>query len=190
MSRMIVISLVLVALVALPSCRTNANRSPSTSIVGGTAAGAGLGALVGWAAGKPGTGAAVGAGVGLLAGAIQADADARERDRQDEIRARRTVIVREEADRDRVYRSERDERRDRAYDYLYEAQRSSDPVRAERLLKLSLTEYRTPEAHTALGELYESQGDGAAAESEYRRALDLDPEYRPAEDDLRRLGRR
>ena len=191
MSRLTLLLLIIIPLATLPGCQTNPNRSPSETIVGGTAAGTGAGALIGWAAGKPGTGAAVGAAFGFLASAIQADADSREKKRIDEERrSTRVTYVERRAPVREEYRSERDERRDRAYNYLYDAQRTTDRVRAESLLKKSLTEYRTPEAHTALGELYEAQRDWAGAESEYRRALDLDPGYRPADDNLQRLQRR
>jgi len=73
---------------------------------------------------------------------------------QDEERRRRvTYIERRDPPVRTEDRSDRDERRDRAYDYLYQAQRSSDTARSDSLLKRSLTEYRTPEAHTALGDI-------------------------------------
>ncbi len=160
----------------LTGCQTNPHRSPGGTVVGSTALGAGFGALIGLAAGDPGVGAAIGAGVGLLGGAIQADQDAQARDAHFhdsppvyESEARPVVVYKSRAPREVVARR-----------LLARALRSANEERSERLLKESLTEYRTPEAHTALGELLERQGNYSRAEREYERALDLDPDYRPA----------
>ena len=174
------------ALMALPACRTNPHRSPGGTVVGSTAAGAGLGALIGWAAGDAGAGAAIGAGVGLIAGAIQADEDAQARDELESYSRRRRVVVREASVQ---YDSPYADRELRARDLLARAQRTPSTPEAIRLLKRSLTEFRTPEAHTALGEIYEYEGSRTRAAGEYRRALDLDPDYRPARDHLARMGR-
>ncbi|MEW6048452.1 MAG: tetratricopeptide repeat protein [Bacillota bacterium] len=49
--------------------------------------------------------------------------------------------------------------------------------------------YRVPALHYLLGELYERQGNEAAAIGAYRRALEIDPTYRPASERLERLRR-
>ncbi len=171
--------------VLLSSCSTNPHRSPGGTVFGSTVGGAGLGALVGWAAGDAGVGAAIGAGVGLIAGAIQADEDAQARDRHFHD-APREVVVRETR---RDYRDNYAVRESRARDLLSRAQRTGNISESIRLLKRSLTEYRTPEAHTALGEIYEHRGNLSRAENEYRRALDLDQDYRPARDHLIAMNR-
>lgn len=179
--------LALVACVfALPSCRTNPHRSPGGTVFGSTVGGAGLGALIGWAAGDAGAGAAIGAGVGLISGAIQADEDSRARDDLYYAPRERPVVVR----RRTVYveRSEYAERQTRARDYLARAQRTSNTSESIDLLKRSLTEFRTPEAHTALGEILERQGNYQRARNEYERALNLDQDYRPASDRLDQLN--
>lgn len=174
----------LISLIVLPSCATNPNRSPGGTVFGSTVGGAGLGSLIGWAAGDAGLGAAIGAGVGLIAGAIQADEDARVRDEiyrpiEEEVIIRRRVP--------RVEHSEFAGRETRARDYLARAQRTSDISLSIQLLKRSLKEYRTPEAHTALGDIFRGQGNDPRAINEYGRALDLDPDYRPAYEKLDQL---
>lgn len=59
---------------------------------------------------------------------------------------------------------------------------------AEAVLKEAVrVNFRAPEVHYALGQLYERQGNAKAAASAYRRALEVDPSFLPARLRLERL---
>jgi len=69
-----------------------------------------------------------------------------------------------------------------------------DPAMAIRLLRRYIDSSSTVEeapvfwAHSLLGQVFEKQGDGEAAAEQYRFALTLAHNYRPAVDGLKRVG--
>jgi tetratricopeptide (TPR) repeat protein len=149
--------------ITLPGC-SSMNRQEKGAAIG-AGAGAGLGALIGAATGSWAWGAVIGAGAGALGGYVIAD-----------------ITEEDEPYTGSVSQTQRQE----AEDYVRRANQSTSAEESERLLLRSIEIHPTPAAHNNLGILYLQKGNRSAAESEWRRALALDPDYRAARDNLNR----
>jgi hypothetical protein len=164
MSRGLWVGLVAVSLLWLPACSSWENRHTKGVAIGGLAGG-GLGALVGSALGSWGWGAVIGVGAGALAGYIIADSSASEPARTTGTADRRAA----EADQ-----------------YFVQARKAQTAAESEYYLKRSIELRPTAAAYNNLGLLYLQSGDRARAQEMWQKALDLDPGYVPARENLDR----
>lgn len=168
---------------ALTGCRNWEERHTGGVVLGG-ATGAALGALVGSAAGNWGKGAVIGAGAGALTGYLVAESTRPRFSRP----PRRYEVEHREV----VYRSdppsEADRRQADAEAYFQRGLWAEDEMEAERLFKKSIDLYPSPPAYNNLGLIYIRRGEREEARRMWRKALDLDPDYHPARENLRRLN--
>ena len=184
MTRCVLLTLLILTLTLLPGCRSWDERNTG-GVVLGTAAGAGLGALIGGAAGNWGKGAVIGAGAGALTGYVISESS--------KPRPRPPVRYYEPERRTVVYRdpppSSADIRKADAEDLFQRGLWASSEADAEYWFLKSLDLYPTPAAYNNLGLLYLKQGKRDRARDMWERATRLDPSYRPAHENLERLDR-
>ena len=170
MRRSCIISLVVVS-VLLGGCESMGTRGQGTLI--GAGAGAGLGALIGAASGSWAWGAVIGAAGGALAGYVIADSIADDEERN------------QGGGGGDAYSADD---RTRAREFFNQAMRADNDVDAEYYLNQSIAAWPTPEAYNNLGLLHLDAGRQDLARQDWQNALALDPNYRPASDNLARLG--
>ncbi len=166
MNRRFGLSLVLLCLLAMvPGCESWSRQEKGLAIGAGT--GAGIGALIGAASGSWAWGALIGAAGGALAGYVIADAT--------------------EPKEPLPTGSEGARKQDQAYEYLRKANQARSQEDSEYYLRKSLDAYPTASAHNNLGLIYLQRGDRAAAESQWNSALVLDPDNKPARDNIAKM---
>jgi tetratricopeptide (TPR) repeat protein len=160
----------LIVLLAMPGCQGWQDKHTEGTVIGG-AAGAGVGALVGSMTGSWAWGALIGMGTGAIAGYVIADHSGVENTRVDTVRGTP---------------SEADLRRQEADRHFQSALSAKTPSESKYHLQRSLDLYPTPAAWNNLGTIYINEGQRRQAEEAFLKALDLDPNYTPARDNLAR----
>jgi tetratricopeptide (TPR) repeat protein len=169
MGRNVLIGVLAVALVVtIPAC-SSWSRGAKGAALGGVA-GAGLGALIGSAAGSWGWGAVIGAGAGALAGYLIAEATAPSEPHH--------------AAPPPAPLSEADRRRQQADDYFRQARVAKTASESEFYLKKSIELHPTAAAYNNLGLVYLQSGDKRRAEEMWQKAIEIDPGYKPAVENL------
>jgi hypothetical protein len=152
----------------------------------GAAVGAGSGAVVGGVIGSKsgscGKGALIGAGAGALLGYVIANESDPARDRPRTVGAPPPPPPRYEAGDPNVAK------KDEATREFQTAMAARDAVTTEYHLRRSLDAYPTPAAYNNLGLVLLNGGDKTGARENFRRALQLDPAYEPALQNLEKLG--
>lgn len=147
------------------------SRGAKGAAIGGIG-GAGLGALIGSAAGSWGWGAVIGAGAGIVAGYIIAESTA-----PSEAPGSAPPPTMSDADR----------RRQEADNYFAQARTARTASESEYYLKKSIELHPTAAAYNNLGLVYLQSGDKGRAEDAWRKALAIEPGYAPAVDNLARM---
>jgi len=153
-------------LLTLPACESWSRQEKGMAI--GAVGGAGLGGLIGAAAGSTGWGIAIGAVGGALAGYVIAD-------------------VTDDDQGAPPPQSEAVSRYEEAKEYLRRAQTARTHEDSKYYLNKSLDAYPTADAYNNLGIIYLQEGRREEARTMFRKALDLDPGHMAALKNLERM---
>lgn len=156
---------------SLSACHSWEDRHTKGTLLGG-GIGAGVGVAIGAATGSWAWGMLIGAGAGALSGYIIADSSGSDASSPGASGsgAGEAELRRQEADR-----------------HFQAALSAKTPSESRYHIQRSLDLYPTPAAWNNLGTIRVSDGEKLEAERAFRKALDLDPGYGPARDNLARL---
>lgn len=165
--RIVALLLAVGLILPLSGCSSWESRHTKGVAIGGLAGG-GLGALAGSALGSWGWGAVIGVGAGALAGYIIAEASG-----PDASEAPRGLSADERAEGE-------------ADKYFVQARKAKTAAESEYYLKRSIELKPTAAAYNNLGLLYLQNGERERAVSMWEMALDIDPGYVPAKENLGR----
>jgi tetratricopeptide (TPR) repeat protein len=157
--------------VALSGCKNWEDKHTEGTLIGG-GVGAGLGALIGAASGSWAWGALIGLGTGALAGYVIADQTGEDTSRVDTVTGTPSEADQRRLDADRQFQA---------------ALAAKTPSESRYHLQRSIDLYPTAAAWNNMGTLHVNDGERRLAEDAFLKALDLNPNYAPARDNLARL---
>ncbi len=179
----------MVVLAFMWGCASGSLTTREKGALAGAGLGATAGAVIGHQTGNTGEGAAIGGAIGAVSGALvgdklQAQEEETRKARLEAQRAREEAEeAKMEARRARVASAKR-----KCEDYFEKARIAANPEDKIYFYKkgLRLCPENAP-AHNRLGEIYLKIGKKDDAAYEFRRALEIDPDYYPAQRNLDRL---